>query len=344
MVLGSTTLEVAIGMVFIYLLLSLICSTAGEYIEATFNNRARYLRLGINLLLNESKGGGVDLAQRLYDHGLVRPLYRDAGKPPSYIPSRTFALALWNMATTAGSEQPAAGPVPAVSVEGVSNDLKRVREAVATRVPNAELRTAILTLIDEANGDIDRARRNIEEWYDGMMDRVSGWYKRRTTVVMLVLGSLLAAGVNADSITLARALARDGALRSSVVAAAEQRVATGLPPSPAGTADAQARNDASAENVRQVRAAVDSLGLPVGWIWATDDNIGDPRRTPSGVDGWLIKLFGLLLTGFAVSQGSPFWFDLLNKFMVARSTVKPPDRSRDPLPSGIAVTTVANTD
>ena len=63
MLLGSTTLEVAIGMVFIYLLLSLVCSTAGEYIEATLNNRARLLRQGINLLLNESGGGGVDLAE-----------------------------------------------------------------------------------------------------------------------------------------------------------------------------------------------------------------------------------------------------------------------------------------
>ncbi|MGH9141052.1 MAG: hypothetical protein ACRD2I_07915, partial [Vicinamibacterales bacterium] len=188
MILGSTTLEVAIGMVFIYLLLSLLCSTAGEYIEAAFNNRARYLRQGINLLLNESGGGGVDLAQRLYDHGLVRPLYRNAGKPPSYIPSRTFALALWNMATTAAGDQPPAGTPQVVSIAGVTNDLKAIREAVATHLPNAELRTAILTLIDEANGDIDRARRNIEDWYDGMMDRVSGWYKRRTTVIMLALG------------------------------------------------------------------------------------------------------------------------------------------------------------
>jgi hypothetical protein len=329
MLLGSTTLEVAIGMVFIYLLLSLICSTAGEYIEATVNNRARFLRQGINLLLNESAGGGVDLAQRLYDHGLVRPLYREPHKLPSYIPSRTFALALWNMATTAVADQQAGGLPAGGSIAGVTNDLKKIREAVATHLPNPELRTAILTLIDEAGGDIEKARHNIEDWYEAMMDRVSGWYKRRTAVLMLALGFLLAAGVNADSISIARALARDGALRSSLVAAAERRVATGLPlVTTAGSADVQA--DAAAENLRQVRADVDSLGLPIGWVLATNGNVGDPRRTPIDASGWLIKLFGLLLTGFAVSQGSPFWFDLLNKFMVARSTVKPPDRDRAP--------------
>jgi hypothetical protein len=329
MLLGSTALEVAIGMVFIYLLLSLLCATVGEYIEATVNNRARYLRRGINLLLNESAGGGVDLAERLYSHGLIRPLYRDAGKPPSYIPSRTFALALWNMATTATAGTEAGGPGPVLSAPGLTNDLRAIREVVATQVPNPELRTAILTLIDEADGDINRARRNIEEWYEGMMERVSGWYKRRTAVLMLLLGSLLAAAVNADSITIAMALARDGALRSSVAAAAEQQVAAGLPRSAANVEDPQARNEAAAANLREVRAAIDSLGLPIGWVRPTADNAGDPRRMPIDLSGWLIKLFGLLLTGFAISQGSPFWFDLLNKFMVARSTVKPADRPRD---------------
>ena len=331
MLLGSTTLEVALGMVFIYLLLSLLCSTAGEYIEATVNNRARYLRQGINLLLNESRGGGVDLAQRFYDHGLVRPLYREPHKLPSYIPSRTFALALWNMATTAAVERRAGEPPDGGSIAGVTNDLKEIREAVATHVPNAELRTAILTLLDEADGDIDRARRNIEEWYEAMMDRVAGWYKRRTTALMLALGFVLAAGVNADSVNLARTLARDGALRSSLVAAAQQRVAGGLPfDALAGASDPQARDAAASANLREVSAEVESLGLPIGWVRGTSSNAADPRRMPTEASGWLIKLFGLLLTGFAVSQGAPFWFDLLNKFMTARSTVKPPERDRNP--------------
>jgi hypothetical protein len=40
------------------------------------------------------------------------------------------------------------------------------------------------------------------------------------------------------------------------------------------------------------------------------------------------KIVGLLLTVLAISLGAPFWFDLLNKFMVVRSTVKPREKSR----------------
>ena len=39
------------------------------------------------------------------------------------------------------------------------------------------------------------------------------------------------------------------------------------------------------------------------------------------------KALGLLLTAFAISQGAPFWFDLLNKIIVIRSTVKPREKS-----------------
>ena len=44
----------------------------------------------------------------------------------------------------------------------------------------------------------------------------------------------------------------------------------------------------------------------------------------------LVRMFfGWLMTAFAVMLGAPFWFDMLNKFMVIRSTVKPREKSRE---------------
>jgi hypothetical protein len=40
-------------------------------------------------------------------------------------------------------------------------------------------------------------------------------------------------------------------------------------------------------------------------------------------------LLGWILTAFALSFGAPFWFDMLNKIMVIRSTVKPREKSGD---------------
>ena len=316
---GSTILEVIIGMLFVYLLLSVLCSAIGEYLESKWNNRAKLLRKGIELLLNDStnQSAAPDLAKQLYEHGLIRPLYRDARTLPSYIPSRTFALALWNMAT-GGSDS------------GVTTNLLEIRKTVAS-LPQKELRAALLTLIDEANGDLDRARANIEGWYESAMDRVSGWYKRKTGYVMLALGIAIAAALNADTITLATALARNSALRTAVVAAAQQQLAANdvqKPPDGGGTTDPDAREAAAAQAVVRAHGAVNALGLPIGWKgWsaATDD----PRRAPDAIIDWMLKVVGVLLTGFAVSQGAPFWFDVLNKVIVVRSTVKPKEKSAE---------------
>jgi hypothetical protein len=267
---GSTALEVAIGMIFIYLLLSLLCSAVAEYIEAWSNVRAKNLRKGIELLLNDLDEAGInikqgqDLASKLYSHGLIRPLYRASGKLPSYIPSRTFALALWNIATEkAGAD---------------TTDLAKIR-AVIDAVPNQELKQALGTLVDDAQGSFEKARKNIEDWYDGAMDRVSGWYKRRVHVLLLVIGFVTAALINADSINIAKMLIRDPALRGAVVAAAEAELenptttaalaAAPAPtatasPSPAATAtasptatptpDAIARVEAARQKVQEAKA------------------------------------------------------------------------------------------
>lgn len=95
---GSSILEVAIGVIFVYLLLSLISSGINEWIASILNKRGENLFDGIRNLLNDPTFTG--LAQKLYNHGLIDGISqasKDPNKPnrrPSYIASKTFALAL----------------------------------------------------------------------------------------------------------------------------------------------------------------------------------------------------------------------------------------------------------
>ena len=41
-------------------------------------------------------------------------------------------------------------------------------------------------MIDEAEGDVKKARENIERWFNDAMERVSGWYKRRVQYIILL--------------------------------------------------------------------------------------------------------------------------------------------------------------
>lgn len=74
-------------------------------------------------------------------------------------------------------------------------------------------------------------------------------------------------------------------------------------------------------------------GVPLGWAFTRDPNQSetdferDWRRTPNSFYGWLLKVSGILFTGFAIALGAPFWFDVLNRFMVIRSTIKPQEKS-----------------
>ena len=106
---GSSILEVAIGMVFVYLLMSLICSAANEIIESVLKNRATDLERGLREMFNQEGGGR--LARAFYNHPMINGLFQgkykraadkaisfvDYLKPtnlPTYIPARNFSYAV----------------------------------------------------------------------------------------------------------------------------------------------------------------------------------------------------------------------------------------------------------
>ena len=132
---NSTILDVAIGMIFVYLLLSLMCSAANEIIELWLKNRAADLERGIRELFND-RTRATGLVQKIYSHPLVSGLFekpydskqlswfkRLLGRVnlPSYIPARNFALALMdtNFRDAAAAQIPeisgAAGATPPTS-------------------------------------------------------------------------------------------------------------------------------------------------------------------------------------------------------------------------------------
>lgn len=94
----SAILDVAIGLVFIFLLVSLLVSAASEALSGWLKWRSQHLWEGLEQLLQSR-----DARNELYNHPLVkglarvavvRPEWNEGRNGPSYIPSRTFALAL----------------------------------------------------------------------------------------------------------------------------------------------------------------------------------------------------------------------------------------------------------
>src|ERR1700688_5761 len=101
--------------------------------------------------------------------------------------------------------------------------------------------------------EVNKVQDSIEAWYNSSMDRVAGWYKRRSQIFILAIGFVLAIGMNADCIVIAQRLSRDASLRQAVVAMAEQ-TAKNAPPGTDATRSVET-------NIN----TLSSLGLPIGW-------------------------------------------------------------------------------
>lgn len=160
------------------------------------------------------------------------------------------------------------------------------------------------------------------------MDRFAGWYKRWTRQICFVIRVVLVVIANADTLALANRLARDSALRSAILSAADNATEK-----MAGNVDANATKD-HPQVVQQARqdllGEAEKLNLPLGWVDPKVNGVDDPfqsERIPAGNDylGWLLKVVGLLISALAISLGAPFWFDTLSKFMNVRGAGKVPE-------------------
>ena len=358
---GSVVIDVAIGLAFVFLLLSLIASTLQEFLSSLVQARSANLHRGLTALFSGGQlAPGVSFVERIYNHGLVQGLYRDerdfgpaAGAPPprpagrvlprsrfqklmrvaevsnlpgvedlsvlpSYIPSRTFALALIDLLNSEKQN----GVAVVVSI-------RKWLKAAAERDPTNKAFQALLAIANNAGDSLSALQTGIEQWYNDAMDRVSGWYKKNNQYLLLGIGLIMAVALNVNAIQIAQTLWFDRDVRESMVQAAGKVPA---PPPPQNVSDSGKTDTQLQTQLKSQVVAWQSTSealLPVGWSH-------NPFASPEGAAyagglGMVLRIcsvgVGWMMTALAISLCASFWFDTLNKFMVIRSTVKPQEKS-----------------
>lgn len=333
---GSEVLEVGIGVTLILLFVSLICTAAREALEIGLRTRAADLERGIRELLNDR--GGTGITKELYSHPLIQSLFLGDYDPrelvpknddmakymprakranlPSYIPAANFASAILDIVR---DKAKMTGPL---SVASLSNAVDQIADA--------NLKRAVLSALGGAKDDLDKVKSNLELWFNGTMDRVSGWYKRRTQTILFFIGLVAAIALNVDILTVAKRLSQDKALRESIVSQAKNIVG------PSDKADKATLKDLQEQTYKEVSRQIGDVGYPIGWKWDASSHVPSAAPQAWGRNGEalvpgdrLLIAVGWLVTALAAMLGAPFWFDVLNKFMVIRSTVKPREKSQE---------------
>lgn len=307
MLFGSSTLEVLIGVLFLFLLLSLVVSAVAELIAQALALRSRTLYDAVSTMLFDETARNA-----VFEHPLIKSLSqqnffdkaRGNKSRPSYIPSDRFAQALLDVFQVRIDDT---GTVQITAPAGVTL--------------NADLDKLLKSLARPLTGVVaDAERFGVEaaKWFDESMERVSGWYKRKTQVILFVVGALVVVWANANVIRYAEALVINPTARAAVVGAAEAAVAS---PAPDATA-APGAPAAAALTTEQTLAELKKLDFALGWDPAAGAK--DPRHVPTSlqeaVDAVAMNLLGWLLTIAALTMGAPFWFDALKSVIGLRAT------------------------
>ena len=84
-----------------------------------------------------------------------------------------------------------------------------------------KMRQALLTLFDDAGNDVEKFKQNIEVWFNSAMDRVGGWYKRRSQWVTGVISLVVVVAMNVDAMLIVRYLDAHPGVRDGLVTQAK---------------------------------------------------------------------------------------------------------------------------
>lgn len=341
----------ALSIVICWALFAMLCSFINEGVAQAKAERGRFLKMYLLQQLKDLPNG-VNWATLLYMHGAVDLLSRAPEKPTAEISPSLFAQTIVEVVGKSQVAQMArvqAGAAPLYKNMTLS-DFKTaihslrhsdVMEYFKQALNDAEIKSAASADSDREAAIYNQLLSNLEKWYDELMGRVSLWYKKQVRQRLLMLGILLGVLLNIDSIQLFQFFNQSSTARDVVTNFYLQQ-----PAALSNTANRlQQANDAGqTPGLRDSTIAfalqLDSLSkaaeLPIGWgnrfqknksdgFWA---RIGSDMEYTLGIvtdcgDWWcnvwkstlhiLVKILGILITGFVASMGAPFWFEILRK-------------------------------
>ncbi|MFC2104350.1 hypothetical protein ACFLS4_03245 [Bacteroidota bacterium] len=306
---NSTILEVVIGLVFLYLLFSLLATFVNEIISTFFRFRATQLKKAIKNIMDNDAEEGKILFDKFHKHPLIQSFVKKKGKGfPSYIEPKKFANVI----------------VDIYNEDKISKTKDEIKETISKLPEHNYLRSILLKYIEKGEDKAEELQKNVEDWFNSVMERTSGWYNRYIKVWTLAIAFAIALLFNFDSIDVYQRLSKDSKVRKELVKYAEDHI---------DTYAEYLEKDTSLDADSLLLEKMDSLKNEVDVI--INEEIASIEQM-AGI-GWepgefskvfknywsksfLLRFLGWVITAMAISLGAPFWFDLLNKIMKLRGT------------------------
>lgn len=314
------------------LLLSLLATSIMELLSSFLGLRGKTLLRALRNMLASS-----DVHESVYNDFRENSLYRQltpdpsrsSGREPSYIEPSTFQSILFD-----------------IILKGAPLD--KIEERIE-QIPDVDLKNVLRQLYREAEQDLDAFRLKVQGWFESIMDRASGWYKRNTQRILLYLGFIIAILFNADVLEIYKRLESDPEKLEQIVAMADtfiqrsegiaadslgaraytpERRAEGVPDTGSTailrewlqrkpTPERALRDPETVREVQQmILREIENAQAPLGLGWGYVD------YSRFGWQDWLLKALGWTVTALSITLGAPFWFDLLKRLVNIRGSGK----------------------
>lgn len=328
---NSIALDVVIGLIFIFLLYSLLASILQEFVAKILGLRARMLLKAIARLLDDDNFENQykdpfknrEFTSIFYSHPNIKYLgNNEFNKKPAYISDTLFAETIIKILRTdkfTGTQNQMEIIRDHLTENSINlkrykktdkPDLEKIgheKDAGKLTIGN-ETKTGLLEMVYDSGNDLEKFKARLEQWYNEMMDRAEGWYTKQTRLILFFIGLILAISFNINSIAITKLLSNNNTARSTMVQAA---YAFKMPATDSkDTTDMQLINSAKTLMNEQIDSANKILGL--GYVKTSFKNVD------------VFSIIGWLITALAISLGAPFWFDLLQKIMSIRQAGNKP--------------------
>lgn len=310
-------LDLVIGLVFIFFLLSIICVSLQELYANFSNKRSKDLEKWIQntFNLNGIAGG---LGDRLWKNIMVDGLTAK-NRQASYIPKEVFVSALLDEIYY-GSDDSKAKTCENCNKEAQLitfkepydfSSLLQAIENPAVKMP-IPFQRVIRQVYAESHQNLETFRMRLERWFEMAMERNTGTYKKGTQIFTFIAAFIVTISLNVDAIKLASHFYDNPEEAKRIADQAEVYINNNP------TLRNKIDENEFKETVKTIQAdikRIKELKLPIGWA--------ECKFEPRSIPGWII-------TWFAVSLGAPFWFDTLNKLVNLRAAGKMPNGGSSP--------------
>ncbi|HLX68671.1 MAG TPA: hypothetical protein VKV04_03495 [Verrucomicrobiae bacterium] len=158
-------------------------------------------------------------SKRLLNHPLITGLTVGKERCPHYLPAETFVDAAMGTLLKLSSNSTIASSSPSIGIT-----IEQLMEAVDD-LKDEKAKTVLRSILASAE-NVEKAREQLETWFNNSMERVTGAYKRYSQFWLFAWATIIVVWLNVDSIEITQRLLSDAQFRSTLATGAVHFMAT----------------------------------------------------------------------------------------------------------------------